>query len=81
MERVTYCILLHMGDWQIFSNGVHHGPHKTVDAAIKIAVAAAKRAKKDGQSAQVLLQNRNGHLQTIWSFGEEEFLPQLMYAY
>jgi hypothetical protein len=69
MNQVTYCVLYHMGDWQIFSNGVHYGPHRNADAAIKIAVAAAKRAKKDGDAALVILQNRDGNIQTIWQYG------------
>ena len=71
MEQVTYTILFHYGDWQIFSNGQHYGPHKNAESAIKIAVAAAKLAKKDGQPAIVFLQNRDGSLQTIWQHGCE----------
>ena len=71
MEQVTYCVLFHCGDWQIFSNGIHYGPHKTMEGAIKIAISAAKRAKKDGQPALVLLQNRDGILQPIWQYLSE----------
>jgi hypothetical protein len=71
MDQVIYCVLFHCGDWQIFSNGVHYGPHRTPEAAIKFAVGAAKRAQKDGQPALVLLQNRDGGMQTIWKYGNE----------
>lgn len=76
MEQVTYCILRHQGDWQILSNGDYFGPHKTPDAAIRIAVSAAKRAKKDGQAALVLLQNREGSLQTIWQYENSGYFTQ-----
>jgi hypothetical protein len=80
MEQVTYCILFHMGDWQIFSNGNHYGPHKSAEAAIKIAVAAGKRAKADGQAALVLLQSRDGDLQTIWQWGCEQSFGRFAFA-
>ena len=71
MEKLVYCILQHRGDWQIFSNGVFYGPHRSADAAIKFAVGAAKRAKKDGQPVLVLLQQRDGILQPIWQYNCE----------
>ena len=71
MERLVYCILQHRGDWQIFSNGVFYGPHRSAEEAMKNAIGAAKRAKKDGQPVLVLLQARDGMLQPIWQYNCE----------
>lgn len=71
MEKLVYCILQHRGDWQIFSNGVFYGPHRSAEDATKVAVGAAKRAKKDGQPVLVLLQARDGVLQPIWQYNTD----------
>lgn len=59
MQDVTYYVVFHQGDWQIECNGHYYGPHRSQEAATKIAVAAAKLAKRDGDNAKVVVQERD----------------------
>lgn len=81
MEQITYCVLLHRGEWQIECNGHHYGPHRTKDAAVKIALAAAKLAKRDGDAARVVVQERDQSWHTEWQHGFNQFPNAPVYAW
>ena len=71
MQEVTYYVVFHRGEWQIECNGHHYGPHKSQDVATKLAVAAAKLAKRDGDFARVIIQKKDNSWHTEWQNGFE----------
>ncbi len=66
MQEVTYFVIFHRGEWQIECNGHYYGPHKTQEVAVKLAVAAAKLAKRDGDAASVIVRDRDNSWHTEW---------------
>ena len=62
MARYQYFVVLHEGEWKIKHGEEYSARYRTQTEAIQDAFATARRASKEGQDADVLIQDlRSGH--------------------
>ncbi|HAH66648.1 MAG TPA: hypothetical protein DCL72_14515 [Rhizobiales bacterium] len=64
MARNQYFVVLHEGEWKIKHGEEYSARYRTQTEAIQDAFATARRASKQGQDADVLIQEedlRSGH--------------------
>lgn len=71
MARTQYCVVLHRRQWNIRLNGGYYGPYPSRGAAIEAAMEAAQ---ENGRDSQVLVQDDDEKLRTVWTFDTQPFL-------
>jgi len=76
MARDQYFVVLCESGWKIRHNGEHSAHYRSKTEAIQDAVAAACRAGKRGQDAQVIVQGEDLLFRTEWAYyGHDPYLP------
>jgi hypothetical protein len=76
MARDQYFVALSESGWKIKHNGEHSARYRSKTEAIQDAVAAACRAGKRGQDAQVIVQGEDLLFRTEWAYyGHDPYLP------
>jgi uncharacterized protein DUF2188 len=63
-----YFVVLHEGAWTIEHDGEHSPRYRSKSEAIQDAIAAASRAGKRGQDAQVIVQGKDLLFRTEWAY-------------
>jgi hypothetical protein len=73
---LKYFVVLREGAWEIKHNGDHSARYRSKTEAIQDAVAAACKARKCSQDAQVIVQGEDLLFRTEWAYyGHDPYLP------